>query len=347
MTEKVLDYNRAIVPQETYYWCGPAATQIVLNARGIQVAESVLASSIGTTVNGTDYVGLIERELDRRVPSAKFTTVYTPSDPMTASQKSKLWADIVASINAGWGVVANIVAPPSNYPRGVKGSTSPAYAGGTVFHYIALMGYDDVARAVWVADSGFRPFGYWIGFDQLASLIPPKGYCYAAAEPVVVPNMIDAEAKVAASWIGKRITEGERIVGADKRGRAADFENGSIYFHPATGAMAIPSAILRSWLIYGGVDGSLGYPTRRHTVVDGGDIQAFQGGILYRQRGSAEAYPVRGVIGQRWIAEGYETGPLGWPISDEYPVDEVGRRQDFEHGRLEWHPSGAVKEVKA
>jgi hypothetical protein len=47
------------------------------------------------------------------------------------------------------------------------------------------MGYDDTpgARAVWIADSGFWPFGYWCGFDQVATLIPPKGYTYADAAP--------------------------------------------------------------------------------------------------------------------------------------------------------------------
>jgi hypothetical protein len=52
------------------------------------------------------------------------------------------------------------------------------------------MGYDDDAsnRAVWIADSGFRPFGYWISFDQFATLIPPKGYAYStAAAAVYVP----------------------------------------------------------------------------------------------------------------------------------------------------------------
>jgi len=92
----------------------------------------------------------------------------------------------VASINGGRGVIANIVAPRSNYPRGVKGSVSPYYAGGTVYHYISVMGYDDAgARSVWIADSGFQPQGYWMAFDQLASLIPPKGY--AAAPGPVAP----------------------------------------------------------------------------------------------------------------------------------------------------------------
>ena len=80
-------------------------------------------------------------------------------------------------------MVANIVAPPSNYPRAVAPSTiSPAYGGGTVYHYIAVMGYgeDGTARRHSVADSGFSPYGYWISHEQLASLIPPKGYAYAA-----------------------------------------------------------------------------------------------------------------------------------------------------------------------
>ena len=47
------------------------------------------------------------------------------------------------------------------------------------------MGYrdDGQGRAVWIADSGFSPYGYWISLDQLSTLIPPKGYTYAAANP--------------------------------------------------------------------------------------------------------------------------------------------------------------------
>lgn len=190
MTEKILPYDRAIVPQETGYWCGPASTQVVLNSRGIVNAERDLAREIGTTTNGTDYVGLIERVLDRVTPDAYYTSVYMTDDPPTPAQRNRLWANIVQSIDAGHGVVMNWVAPPSNYPRGVKGSPSPAYGGGTVFHYVACMGYDDTARALWIADSGFRPYGYWMSFDQAATLIPPKGYCYAdtvAAAPPPPP----------------------------------------------------------------------------------------------------------------------------------------------------------------
>lgn len=212
--EKVLDYDRRIVTQETGWWCGPAATQVVLNSRGIKLQESFIAGQIeqienpgrGDDRDGTDYVGLIETFLDRQVPEAKYTSVYMPKDPPTKAQRDKLWSDLKKSIDAGWGVVANFVAPPNNYPRGVKGSVGPGYGGGTVYHYVALMGYDDSPskRAVWVADSGFQPQGYWISFDQCATLIPPKGYCYAntsvaapAPPPVSKPDpVLELSAKV-------------------------------------------------------------------------------------------------------------------------------------------------------
>lgn len=191
MTQKRLPYDRTIVGQETSYWCGPASAQVVLNSRGIHVDEAQLAREIGTTWNGTDFVGLIERVLDARVPDARYTSVAMPNDPPTGEQCERLWRDLVRSIDAGWGVIANVVAPPSNYPRAVAPSTiSPAYGGGDVYHYFTVMGYDDagpVGRAVWIADSGFPPFGYWMSFDQLCTLIPPKGYAYADVDPAPAP----------------------------------------------------------------------------------------------------------------------------------------------------------------
>lgn len=187
MTEKILQYDRSIVPQETGYWCGPASTQVVLNSLGIRVNEPDMARELRTHTGGTDWIGQFPAVLNKYT-NAGYFVVEMPNDPPTPAQKDRLWRDLVASINGGRGVIANIVAPPSNYPRGVKGSVSPRYGGGTVYHYFSVMGYDDAgARAVWIADSGFQPQGYWMSFDQLASLIPPKGYAAApgpAAPPV-------------------------------------------------------------------------------------------------------------------------------------------------------------------
>lgn len=175
MVDRILSYDHSIVPQETYFDCGPASTQVVLNGRGITASEQDLIREIGTTEDGTADIGLIVPVLNRHLGDG-YAATRMPDDPPSAVQMRELWAAITDSIDAGYGLVANIVAPPSNYPRGVYGSTSPAYGGGTVYHYIALMGYSTAADAVWVADSGFRPYGYWIAIEQLATLIPPKGY---------------------------------------------------------------------------------------------------------------------------------------------------------------------------
>lgn len=179
---KVLKYPRTHVRQDTYYNCGPASCQtVILAATGNLIGEVTLGRALGTHTGGTDYIGQFPRVLNANIPGAQYRFRNLPNDPPTAAQKEQLWRDIVGSINAGHGVVANIVAPVSNYPRAVAPSTiSPAYRGGTVYHYIALMGYStEGQRKVWVADSGFAPFGYWLALDQLATLIPPKGYAYS------------------------------------------------------------------------------------------------------------------------------------------------------------------------
>lgn len=199
MAEKRLDYDRSIVPQETGWWCGPASTQTVLQARGIRINESQIAAAIeeienpgrGDDRDGTDYVGLIEIYLDRQVPQARYTTVNMPNDPPTRAQIDRLFNDVKRSIDAGWGVVANIVSPPSNKPSATKGSVPPPYPRGIyTFHYVAIMGYDDTpgARAVWIADSAnFGGItGWWCpleGPGSISTLIPPKGYCYADVAP--------------------------------------------------------------------------------------------------------------------------------------------------------------------
>lgn len=183
MSEHVLQYDRVIAPQEHYWDCGPASTQIVLNSRGIIESEDSLIRDIGTTTNGTDDVSWVERSMDRH--GFDYSSAYIPA--ATVEAREALWQHIVSSINASFGCVINIDVPPSNYPRGVKGSASPAYGGGEIFHYIAAMGYDDAEpRAVWIADPGFRPFGYWVSLDQLVTMIVPKGYCYSNA--VVASN---------------------------------------------------------------------------------------------------------------------------------------------------------------
>ena len=192
VVEKTLPYSRQWVAQNTPYYCGPASVQtIVLSKTQKLVPEATLAAELRTTTNGTDWIGQFPAVLNRYIKGANYRHVEMPNDPPNTAQKNTLWANLVNSIDGGHGVVANIVAPPSNYPRpSYKSGTRLAYRGGTVYHYVAVMGYATDSRGVkhvWLADSGFSPYGSWITFDQLASLIPPKGYAYATAKPPANP----------------------------------------------------------------------------------------------------------------------------------------------------------------
>lgn len=202
--ENVLTYDRAGTPQQYAWDCGPASCQVALSARGIVASEDQLIREIGTTVNGTDYVGLIERVLDKRVPDARYTSVYVDNDPPTFAQRQALWDNLTRSIDAGFGVVANWVSPPSNRPIGIKGSQTPAYHG-TIYHYVAAMGYDASVRAVWIADPGFSPFGYWVSFDNFATLIPPKGYAFADVTVTPTAAPVDPVADVLAKAMGGQV----------------------------------------------------------------------------------------------------------------------------------------------
>lgn len=187
MAQRILPYDKTQLGQDTGFFCGPATTQVLLSSRGQIVDERTLAAELGTDQDGTDYVGLIETVLSRRL-NVKYRSVYLQNDPPTAEQVEAFWRNLRRSVDGGYGVAMNWVVPPGNRPRGVLGSQSPSYPGSTVFHYVAALGYDDTARAIWVVDSGFWPREYWCSLDQVATLIPPKGYAYAdVAQVVSVP----------------------------------------------------------------------------------------------------------------------------------------------------------------
>ncbi len=157
--------------QQTGYWCGPAATRIALSAKtGNLPSQQQLANELPTTTNGTDWVGQVTRVLNSRLGTSWYETKEMPNDPPTQAQRDLLWRDIVLDINNGWAIVANIVAPANNHP--------PGYPNYTIYHYFTVIGYDSSDMTVKIADPA--SFGgnqiYWLTFNQLATLIPPKGY---------------------------------------------------------------------------------------------------------------------------------------------------------------------------
>jgi predicted chitinase len=155
------------------------------------IEEQELANMMGTTENGTNHIGLLADALNVKAHHCEWEPVWLEQDPPTPAQKEQFWADLKANIDGGFPMPANWVAPPGNHPVAVRGSgPNPGYSG-TIFHYICYGGYaeDNGTRYVYVYDSGFSPWQYWVTFDQCVSLMPPKGYVKAAAAPAGVPTL--------------------------------------------------------------------------------------------------------------------------------------------------------------
>lgn len=188
MTEDIkIDYPRGAVGQITPWSCGAAAAETVLAGCGITVHEQRLIQEIGTHTGGTDDVSLITKVLNRYLPKANYRNAYYQNDPPTKAQRDEMWRQLVHSITNGYGVVMNWWSPVNNRPAGTKGSVPPNYGNTFVRHYVAAMGISEKDRAVWVADSGFQPSGYWCPFEgrgSVSSLIPPKGIGWADCVPV-------------------------------------------------------------------------------------------------------------------------------------------------------------------
>lgn len=86
----------------------------------------------------------------------------------------------------------------------------------------------------------------------------------------------------------------------------------------------------------GGCTSTLGAPlTYERRPPDGvGRYVVFARGSIYWSEATG-AHEVLGAIRDRWAAEGWEAGALGYPTSGEYDVPG-GRRSDFQRGTITW-----------
>ncbi|MFD2414760.1 choice-of-anchor D domain-containing protein [Amycolatopsis pigmentata] len=119
----------------------------------------------------------------------------------------------------------------------------------------------------------------------------------------------------------------------------------SIYWTPNTGAWSIQGAIRAKWASMGWEAGPQGYPiTDELSTTDGiGKFNHFSrpdGASIYFTAGTG-AWSIQGAIRAKWASMGWETGPLGYPITDEQGTpDGVGRYNHFSKAAsVYWTPS--------
>ncbi len=166
----------------------------------------------------------------------------------------------------------------------------------------------------------------------LLALLPGPA---AAAEPCRVHGAIgDHWTSVGAdqSFLGPCLTGELPVAG----GVVQQFRGGSVYWSPGTGARSVHGAIRGMYDAVGGPASRLWLPTTSETPTPYrfGAFNHFAGGSIYWSPATG-ARLVIGAIRERWAAQGWENGTLGFPVTDEYRVDG-GARSDFSGGSITW-----------
>ena len=169
----------------------------------------------------------------------------------------------------------------------------------------------------------------------------------ASATQTATPSAILAHYSAiggASSYLGQ-VNGGEYAVPG---GRAQNFTGGRVYWSPVTGAQAVHGAVLAHYLAIGGPSSALGLPTSDESPsADGaGRYNNFaSGGALYWSP-QAGAHEVHGAIDGKWGQLGWETGPHGYPMTDEQATaDRAGRYNDCQDGSVYWSPKTGARSI--
>lgn len=165
--------NHQFQTQVTGYYCGPAAVRVALTVAGQYPTQATLAAELGTTVAGTDSSADTARVLNAHLGGGRYQTRYIGGQTPTPVEAAQVWADVITTIDAGRGLVANVAGRVAT-----QDGTSYSYPGG---HYVTITGYDLADGTVFVSDVAVRE--YWTGALDLAGWIATRGYAYATAPP--------------------------------------------------------------------------------------------------------------------------------------------------------------------
>jgi hypothetical protein len=164
---KVTDYDGALQPNG--YYCAPAATRIALSAHGHTPGFGDLATDLHTTVAGTDSINDVTRVMNYNLGGG-YHSVEISGGKATPEQVERLRTDVVASINHGDPVVANIVGTVSDTI-----GEAHSYNGG---HYLTITGYTEDGRLISITDPADRVGGneYQVPLDRMADWMATRGY---------------------------------------------------------------------------------------------------------------------------------------------------------------------------
>ena len=110
----------------------------------------------------------------------------------------------------------------------------------------------------------------------------------------------------------------DEICESTKSGCRQEYQGGTSYWSPSTGARTVIGGIRSRYVEQGGAGGYLGYPLDNEVCGQpgGGCYQWFQGGLIFWSPATG-AQPVRGGIKAKYEAMSWHWGSLGYPASPE------------------------------
>ncbi|MGY2084904.1 reprolysin-like metallopeptidase [Blastococcus sp. SYSU DS0539] len=251
---------------------------------------------------------------------------------------------------------------PWGYPlageQAVPGGVVARFAGGTVY-WSAGTGPQLVRGAIlarYEAAGGPPALGFPVAdeggtADRTGALVRLERaviYWSPASGAQVVKGAVRARWVNSGAQTGPlRYPVGAEVCGLRGGGCVQNFQGGTLYWSPATGAQPVTGAIRGHWGQLGWENGYLGYPVAAEVcgLRGGGCVQNFQGGTLYWSPATG-AQPVKGAIRARWEATGWENGYLGYPVAAEVcGLRDGGCVQNFQGGTLYWSPMTGAQPV--
>ena len=171
-----------------------------------------------------------------------------------------------------------------------------------------------------------------------------KGTLYSSpatgARAVVGPA---ADAWARQGWergaLGYPVTD--TTCGLARSGCYQHFQGGSVMYSPGSGSWAVTAVFRDAWFRTGSERGSLGYPASAPVcgLRDGGCFQRFETGAVYWSPATG-ARAVAAPAGDGWARQGWEGGPLGWPVTDTVcGLRDGGCYQHFQGGTVMYSPA--------
>ncbi|PTR44831.1 S-formylglutathione hydrolase FrmB [Rhodococcus sp. OK611] len=264
-------------------------------------------------------------------------------DPYTNAEKLR---GVSLYVSSGSGMTG-----PYDQPSGIPGvSTNYAGMGLEILSRLSSQSFATKLNKLGIpAQINYRPSGthswpYWQfemhqAWPQVANALGLD----ASAPNCGTSGDIGAVAN-ANPWLSGCVTGEYDVAG----GKAQDFRNGRIFWSGATGAHVLTGMIGGSYQANGGPAGPLGLPsTDENGTPDGrGRFNHFQHGSIYWTPQTG-AHAVRGAIRDEWSRQGWERGPLGYPILDEVKAPgKDGAIQGFEIGAMYHSPPNGTHAVQ-